>query len=187
MRKVIRSEIVDYQTYEETRDATRASVLKEKKLRRVHVGEHLTFLFENHVTIRYQIQEIMRTEKIVKEADIVHEIDVYNELIGGTGELGCTLLVEIPTEQGRNELLTRWRNLNGSLYVKLADGRKIPPTWDERQIGDTRLSSVQYLKFDTQGETPIAIGCDFDAKELFGEFEFLPETIAAFDLDLTEH
>ena len=87
MRKVQRSEIVDYQTYTETRGETRPRILTEKKLRRLHVGEHLTFLSENHDTIRYQIQEIMRTERIVKESDIQHEIQVYNELIGDDGEL----------------------------------------------------------------------------------------------------
>jgi hypothetical protein len=184
MRKVQRSEIVDYQTYEETRAETRTKVLTEKKLRRIHVGQHLTFLFENHTTIRYQIQEIMRAEKIVKEADIQHEIEVYNELIGDDGQLGCTLLVEIPTEEGRNELLTKWRNLNAQLYVKLASGATIAPTWDERQIGDTRLSSVQYLRFNTQGETPISVGCTFDAPELFGEANLSPSSISAFDADL---
>ncbi|MGB0647929.1 MAG: DUF3501 family protein [Bradymonadia bacterium] len=187
MRKVKRNEVVDYQTYEESRNQTRPQILAEKKVRRVHVGEHLTFLFENHNTIRYQIQEIMRTEKIVKEADIQHEIQVYNELIGDDGELGCTLLVEIPTEEGRNELLSRWKNLNEDLYLKLEDGEKIKPSWDERQIGDQRLSSVQYLRFDTRGQTPIAVGCNFDAPELFGETALSAETIAAFDADLQDH
>lgn len=186
MRKVIRSEVVDYQTYNESRDQTRPQILAEKKLRRLHVGEHLTFLFENHNTIRYQIQEIMRTERIVREADIRHEIKVYNELIGGDGELGCTLLVEIATEEGRTELLERWMGLNESLYVKLKSGQKIAPTWDDRQIGETRLSSVQYLTFDTKGETPVAIGCDFDDPRLFGETTLSEESFAAFEKDLLE-
>lgn len=186
MRKVQRSEIVDYQTYEEIRDETRSNVLVEKKLRRIHVREHLTFLFENHTTIRYQIQEIMRAEKIVKEADIVHEVEVYNELIGNDGELGCTLLVEIPTEEGRNELLSKWRDLNPTLYVKLESGEKIGPVWDERQIGDTRLSSVQYLRFNTGGQTPVSVGCSFDAPELFGETPLSSASISAFDSDLRD-
>lgn len=184
MRKVQRSEIVDYQTYEDSRGETRAAVLAEKKLRRIHVGEHLTFLFENHTTIRYQIQEIMRAEKIVKDADIQNEVQVYNELIGDDGELGCTLLVEIPTEEGRNELLSKWRDLNPQLYVKLASGKQVAPTWDDRQIGDTRLSSVQYLRFDTNGETPVSVGCSFDAPELFGESNLSQASIKAFDADL---
>ena len=185
MRKVQRSEIVDYQTYTETREETRPRILGEKKLRRLHVGEHLTFLFENHDTIRYQIQEIMRTERIVKESDIQHEIKVYNELIGDDGELGCTLLVEIATEEGRAELLERWMGLNPSLYLKLASGDQVVPTWDDRQIGETRLSSVQYLKFDTKGETPVAIGCRFDDPRLFGEVALSSATKDAFEHDLS--
>lgn len=186
MRKVQRSEIVDYQTYEDDRNDTRTQVLAQKKLRRIHVGEHLTFLFENHTTIRYQIQEIMRAEKIVKEADIQHEIKVYNELIGDDGELGCTLLVEIPTEEGRNELLTKWRDLNETIYVTLVSGERVGPVWDERQIGDTRLSSVQYLRFDTKGQTPVNVGCSFDAPQLFGETQLSAASIAAFDADLLD-
>ena len=185
MKKVTRADIVDYQTYSETRDETRPHVLAEKKLRRIHVGEHLTFLFENHETIRYQIQEIMRTEKIVKESDILHEIKVYNELIGDEGELGCTLLVEIATEEGRTELLERWLGLNPSLYAKMPNGELVVPRWDDRQIGESRLSSVQYLRFDTKGKVPVALGCRFDDPRLFGETSFSEETLKAFESDFS--
>ena len=102
MNHVPRSDIVDYVTYEEQRDEYRAKVLAIKRPRRIHVGQHLTFLFENAATIRYQVQEMMRTERIVKEADIVHELHTYNELLGGEGELGCTLLIEIDDEEDRS-------------------------------------------------------------------------------------
>ncbi|MDP6944539.1 MAG: DUF3501 family protein, partial [Myxococcota bacterium] len=91
MSQIERESVVDYVTYEETREATRDAVLEIKRQRRVHVGEYLTFLFENVETMRYQVQEMMRIEHIVREADIRHEIDTYNEVLGGPGELGCTL------------------------------------------------------------------------------------------------
>ena len=78
MRPVERHEIIDYATYEEQRNAIREQVLKVKESRRIHVGDHLTFLFENAETVRYQVQEMMRTEKMVKESDIQHEINTYN-------------------------------------------------------------------------------------------------------------
>ncbi len=59
------------------------------------MGPHLTFLFENHDTIRYQVLEMVRTERMVKDADIRHEVDTYNELLGARGELGATLLIEL--------------------------------------------------------------------------------------------
>ncbi|MCA9797682.1 MAG: DUF3501 family protein, partial [Candidatus Eremiobacteraeota bacterium] len=153
MRPVQRSEILDYVTYTDGREALRAAVLAAKRPRRLHVGRYLTFLFENRDTVRYQVQEMMRVEHLVREADIQHELDTYNELLGGPGELGCTLLIEIDDASGRGEKLVAWQGLNGHLYLELADGTRVRPTWDERQVGDDRLSSVQYLKFDVGGAT----------------------------------
>ncbi|MEK7704696.1 MAG: DUF3501 family protein [Myxococcota bacterium] len=163
MRRVRRDEIVDFVTYGETRAAERTRVLALKEPRRIHVGAHLTFLFENADTVRYQIQEMMRAEQMVKEADIRHELDTYNELLGGTGELGCTLLIEIETAKERDEKLRAWRTLPQHLYARLADGTRVRPTFDARQLDDERLSSVQYLKLDTHGQVTIALGADHPA------------------------
>jgi len=157
---VQRDEIIDYQTYNERRDQIRREAMGVKETRRVHLGKHLTFLFENHDTIRYQIQEMMRAEQIVREADIQHEIETYNELLGSQGELGCTLLIEIDDPDRRQSLLREWLELPKHLYMKTQSGKKAYARFDERQVGEDRLSSVQYLKFDTDGEVPVAIGCD---------------------------
>jgi len=159
---VKRSEIVDYVTYEDMRGRFRAQVMKAKELRRVHLGEYLTLLFENHLTVRYQIQEMIRAERIVRESDIVHEIDTYNELLGSEGELGCTLLIEIEDAALRDRKLQEWRSLPEKIYAVLEDGTRIAARFDERQRGDGRLSSVQYLKFKTRGAVPVAIGVDLD-------------------------
>src|SRR5690606_24919438 len=84
-RKVERSELLDYVTYEEQRAEIRPRMLETKRPRRITVGPYLTFLFENHDTVWYQVQEMMRSERIVKEADIRHELDTYNELLGDEG------------------------------------------------------------------------------------------------------
>jgi hypothetical protein len=160
MRPVERSEIVDYQTYGDERSAFRTEVMKQKDDRRVHLGDYLTFLFENHDTVRYQIQEMIRVEQMVREAEILHEIETYNELIGGPGELGCSLLIEIDDPDERDRLLTQWIDLPEHLYVALQNGEKAYAQFDPRQVGESRLSSVQYLKFDTKGEAPISIGTD---------------------------
>ena len=160
MKRVTRQEILDYVTYAEQRDKLRKKIMKIKDLRRINVGGVLSFLFENTDTVRYQIQEMIRVERIVKETDILHEIKTYNELLGDSGELGCTLLIEIDDPDEREEKLTQWLNLTDHLYLILKDGTKIRPSFDERQIGDTRLSSVQYIKFNTEGQTPVAIGSD---------------------------
>ncbi|MCB9546026.1 MAG: DUF3501 family protein [Myxococcales bacterium] len=186
MRPVQRSEILDYVTYTDGREALRAAVLAAKRPRRLHVGRYLTFLFENRDTVRYQVQEMMRVEHLVREADIQHELDTYNELLGGPGELGCTLLIEIDDASGRGEKLVAWQGLNGHLYLELADGTRVRPTWDERQVGDDRLSSVQYLKFDVGGATPVAIGCDFPAEDVRGRSALTDEQRAALAADLAD-
>lgn len=161
-RLVQRSEIVDYQTYSEQREAVRDRMYGIKAARRIHVGPHLTFLFENHDTIWYQIQEMMRAEAIVKESAIEHEIETYNGLLAPNGGLGASLLIEIDDRSMRADLLVAWLPLPGRLYVRLEDGNKIYATFDPSQIGDDRLSAVQYLRFDTKGHVPVAVGSDFE-------------------------
>ena len=160
MRNVTRDEIVDYQTYEETRQRFRDDVMTAKAERRVHVGEALTFLFENPMTVRYQIQEMMRAERIVREAEIRHEIDTYNGLLGGDGELGCTLLIEIEDPGERDARLEAWYALPEHVYVRLPDGRRVAAQFDAAQRGRGRVSSVQYLRFPVDGNVPVAIGVD---------------------------
>ena len=160
MKQVTRQEILDYVTYEEQRDKFRKKIMKIKELRRINVSGVLSFLFENTDTVRYQIQEMIRVERMVKEADIQHEINTYNELLGDSGELGCTLFIEIDDPDKRDEKLYQWLELPKHLYISLEDESRIMASFDEKQIGDTRLSSVQYIKFNTGGKTPIAIGSD---------------------------
>ena len=161
--KVERSELLDYQTYSEKRDELRRAVAAVKKPRRIHLGEHLTFLFENRDTVRYQIQEMMRVEQLVKEEAILHELDTYNGLLGDAGQLGCSLLIEIDEKPVRDEKLRQWRALPEHLYMKLADGSLVRPHYDTQQMDDERLSSVQFLKFDVGKGAPVALGSDLPA------------------------
>jgi hypothetical protein len=165
MRPVTRADIVDYQTYGDGRDEFRRAVMAAKDVRRVHVGEHVTLLFENHLTVRYQIQEIMRVERIAREADVQNEIDTYNELLGGDGELGCTMLIEIDDPEERARKLTAWLGLPARVLLELDDGTRVAPTVDARQRDGTRLSSVQYVKYAVGGRLPVAVGIDFPGAE----------------------
>ena len=153
----------------------------------MHVASVLTFLFENADTIRYQVQEMMRAERIVKEDAIRHELSTYNELLGGPGELGCTLLIEIPDPEERQQRLSAWLELPWHVYVRVAghEGQgdeKVYARFDERQIGEEKLSSVHYLKFDTGGRVPVALGVDLAGLE--GETPLEPEQREALAADL---
>ena len=166
MRKVRRDEIVDYVTYEETRAAFKQAVLAEKAQRRIHLGEHITLLFETTETVRYQIQEMVRIERIVREADIQHEIDTYNGILGEQGELGCTLLIEIDDKAKRDQLLREWLTLPGHVFAELEDGTRIQAVFDKAQVGEDRVSSVQFLRFGMQGRPPTAFGIDHPSLHL---------------------
>jgi hypothetical protein len=183
VKPVQRAEILDYVTYGEQREEIRAAALRGKSVRRILVGEHFTFLFENHETVRYQVQEMMRVEKIVKEDDIQHELDTYNELIHPAGTVGCTLLIGIDDEADRDVKLREWMGLNEHIYAKMSDGSQIGPTWDPRQVGEGRLSSVQYLSFSLGEKAPVAIGISMPGIE--AETELSEAQREALQHDLT--
>jgi hypothetical protein len=182
MKPVARSAILDYATYEDVREEMRARALAAKASRRIHVGEHLTFLFENTLTIQYQIQEMVRVERLVREADILHEVETYNTLLGGDGELGATLLIEIDDPAVRAVKLREWLALPDHVYVAFDDGSRVRAIFDPAQVGDDRLSSVQYLRFPLGGRVPVAIGVDLPVLTL--ETRLSAEQRAALAEDL---
>jgi hypothetical protein len=159
MKRVSRSDVKSLDDYEATRDAFRRAVMAKKDDRRIHVGGFLTFLFENHDTMLYQVQEMIRAERMAEEAAIQHELDTYNNLLGDKGELGCTLLVEIPDAEKRPELLARWKGLPETIYLLTQSGVRVPAQFDPMQVGEKRISSVQYLKFKLGDQAPRGLGC----------------------------
>lgn len=182
MRSVARDELLDLTAYEKARPEIRRRVMAQKEPRRVHLGQALTFLFENAETVRYQIQEMIRAERMVDEPAILHELETYNELLGAKGELGCSLLIELPDPAERDRKLREWLDLPAHLYVKLEDGTQVWARFDPRQVGTDRLSSVQYLKFDVGGTAPAAVGCDLP--DLAAETELSPAQRQALADDL---
>lgn len=146
MRPVEISEILSIADYEKERESIRPHMMALKDRRRIRVGGHLTFLFENRDTVRYQIQEMMRIERLAKPEEIAHEVETYNELIPEQGQLVATLLIEYETPAERDVHLKQLLGLEKHIWVE-AGGERTPALFDDRQIGETRLSSVQYVKF----------------------------------------
>lgn len=182
MRKVERAEILGLEQYDARREQLRAAALEAKRRRRVHVGDVLTFLFENPETVRYQVQEMMRAERLYREDEIRHELDTYNELLGDEGELGCTLLIELTDEAERDRKLRAWADLPEHVYVALPGEARVRARYDRRQVGEDRLSAVQYLKFDVRGAVPLAVGCDHP--DVAAETSLSPEQRDALGADL---
>ncbi len=182
MKKVIKTEILSLSDYEKIRENFRMQIMKIKDDRRIQIKPYLTFLFENHETILYQIQEMARAEQMTGDKEINHEIDTYNELIGERGELGCTLMIEIENVEERAAKLTEWLDLLPHLYLLTDKTMKIAPQYDPRQVGDTRISSVQYLKFKVGDQIPVKIGCSHP--NLKTEVVLTPVQTAALCKDL---
>ncbi len=147
MKPVEISEIKSIADYEIGREVLRPQVLALKERRRIRLGDHLTFLFENRETVRYQIQEMMRIERITGTKEILHEVETYNELIPAQGELSASLLIEYETPEERSVKLKQLLGLEKHLWVEVPGAGRTPSIFDTRQIGEERISSVQYVKF----------------------------------------
>lgn len=147
MEPVKLDEIVDIAQYERIRSEFRDKVLAQKERRRVPVGPVFTFLFENHLTVLYQVQEMMRVERIVEEQAIAHEVSTYNELIPPDGGLGASLLIEYTDSDERAVALTKLVGMERHVRLELEGLPPVQGRFDERQISPKKVSSVQYLQF----------------------------------------
>jgi hypothetical protein len=147
MQPVAISEIGNLAEYELERERWRPVVMALKDRRRIRVGDHLTFLFENRDTVRYQIQEMLRIERIAKPHEVAHEVETYNELIPGSGELSASLLIEYETAEERAVRLRELLGLEKHVWLVVEGLPPAPVRFDDRQISTDRISSVQYVKF----------------------------------------
>lgn len=147
MQTVALAEIKSLAEYEKERQQWRPLMMALKDRRRVRVGEHLTFLFENRETVRYQIQEMIRIERTTRAEDIAHEVETYNELIPGANELSACLLIEYETPELRDVWLRALLGLEEHVWMAVGDLPPAKAQFDTRQIATDRISSVQYVKF----------------------------------------
>jgi len=152
MRPIELSEIKNIAEYEIEREELRPRMIALKDRRRIAVGDHLTLLFENRETVRYQIQEMMRIERMVKPAEIAHEVETYNELIPDSGELSATLLIEFEDAEERKVRLHELLGLENHMWLAAGDQPPAKARFDTRQMATDRISSVQYLKFKLSPE-----------------------------------
>ena len=156
MKPVQRGEVLGLAEYETIRDRFRSRVIEEKKARRVALGPNASCLFENRDTVLMQIQEMLRTERITREAAIQHEIDTYNELIPKEHELSATILIEIEEKEQRETFLTEAKGLERSFALVVADAR-CPGKHDPAREHPLRTTAVHYVKFDLAPEAEQAL------------------------------
>ncbi|MGD0339351.1 MAG: DUF3501 family protein [Bacteroidota bacterium] len=147
MQKISRKDILDILEYEKIRPEIRKKIIDLKKRRRVAVGPKVTMMFENKETVKFQIQEMLRIERIVDEEFIKQEIETYNALIPNDNELSASLFIEITEKEKIKPELDKLLGLEkNSVFLKI--GRHlISGYFDEAQFSDSRISAVQYIRF----------------------------------------
>ncbi len=146
MKRVRSEHVLDLAAYERIREKFRAHGIEIKRPRRIAVGSRLTFIFENYDTVLLQIQEMLRTERTVKEEEVQAEIDVYNELIPAAYELSATLMIEIPEADLIREELDRLIGIDERVLLEIGEV-SVAASFDPKQYEGDRISAVQYLHF----------------------------------------
>lgn len=150
MKPVTLKEILPFEQYEILRPRLRPLFIAEKERRRFAVGEHLTLLFENGQTVWYQVEEMIRSERLSVEDAIRHEIDTYNELLPRPGEITATMLIEYADEAQRDVALRELVGLERHLWIRIGERRE-QARFDTRQIATDRVSAVQFVRFPLGG------------------------------------
>ena len=149
MRKLTFDDIKDLREYERERDEFRRHIVEMKKRRRVQLGDLLTITFENTDTMRFQVQEMARIERMLTDEQIRTELDTYNQLIPGPNELSGTLFVEIDNKERLYEWLPKLVGIQRAVSIWLHDGSSVPstPEDEERLTREETTTTVHYLKF----------------------------------------
>ncbi|HEX5944951.1 MAG TPA: DUF3501 family protein [Acidimicrobiales bacterium] len=156
MAKLTLDDISDLRAYERERVDFRREVIGVKQRRRVGLGEFVTLLFENAQTIRFQIQEMARAEKIISDEGIETELAIYNPLIPEPGQLCATLFIELTSKDALVEWLPRLVGIESAVALRLADGELVRAVVDEdhgKQLTrDEITASVHYVRFELTPE-----------------------------------
>jgi len=149
MPKLTFDDIKDLREYERERDEFRRHIVEMKKRRRVQLGDLLTITFENPDTMRFQIQEMARIERMLTDEQIQNELDTYNQLIPDPNELSSTLFIEIDDKERLYEWLPKLVGIQRAVSFWLHDGSSVPstPEDEERLTREGTTTTVHYLKF----------------------------------------
>lgn len=146
-QKVSLAEVAGPDRYESVRADFRARIIALKKNRRIAVGDRVTFVFENHDTMLFQIQEMVRAERIVDLDKIREEIDVYNALVPNPGELSATLLIEITESDRIREDLIQLIGIDECVALRIGERHAVAAQFEPGRSKEDKLSAVQYVRF----------------------------------------
>ena len=144
-------DVLNFFEYEKVRAGMRARVIELKRARRVPVGEHLSFVFENRDTVLFQIQEMCRVERITDDARVQDELDVYNALLPGPGELSATLFIEITDKDQIQAVLDRFMGIDigPTVWIQVGKDFAVPGEFEAGHSDEEKgkLSAVHFVRF----------------------------------------
>jgi len=194
MPAITRESLMTLEAYSKKRNEFRAEILEHKKNRVVHVGEHVTLIFEDELTMRYQVQEMLRIEKTFEEAGIQDELDAYNPLIPDGSNFKATMMIEYPTPVERQRALAKLKGIEDRMFVEIEGQSRVYALADEdlERSNDEKTSAVHFLRFELsvpmktalKSGAQMKIGCDHP--EYLAQLnDLVPETLASLVKDLS--
>lgn len=148
--KLTADDLMPLETYARERNAFKANVIEHKKSRQIHLGENATLYFEDRLTMQYQVQEMLRIERIFEPEGIAEELDAYNPLIPDGKNWKATFMLEFPDAEERRVQLTRLRGVEDVVWVRVDGCDKVFPIANEdlERTDETKTSAVHFLRFE---------------------------------------
>lgn len=148
MNPLTKEDLIPYADYERQRDSFRQRIIELKQRRRISVGEQITLIFENRATIQFQIQEMIRVERIFDPAKMQDELDIYNEMLPAEGELSATLFIEITESDRIKQRLDSFQGIDRGESVALAVGPcKVYGEFEGGHSKEEKISAVHFVRF----------------------------------------
>ena len=194
MTKIKRESLMTLEAYHKARPEMRKQAMQVRKIRTVHLGEHLTIIFENEFLMRYQIQEMLRVEKIFDDEGIIDEIEAYDPLVPDGSNFKATMMLEYTNEAERKVALGKLLGIEDKVFVEVEGQPRVYAIADEDldRSTATKTSSVHFLRFELtdamksalKNGAQLRVGCDH--KEYPMHVDTVPDaTLASLVSDLS--
>ena len=187
MTKITRESLMTLEAYHKARPEMRKQAIEQRRLRTVALGEHLNIIFENEFLMRYQIQEMLRVEKIFEEEGIQDELHAYNPLVPDGSNFKATMMLEYPNEADRKIALSKLMGVEHKMFVEVEGQPRVYAIANEdlERSTDTKTSAVHFLRFELpatakkslQAGAQLMVGCDHPEYPM--HVEALPDAVLA--------
>jgi len=187
MTKITRESLMTLEAYHKARPEMRKQAIEQRRLRTVALGEHLNIIFENEFLMRYQIQEMLRVEKVFEEEGIQDELNAYNPLVPDGSNFKATMMLEYPNEADRKIALGKLMGVEHKMFVEVEGQPRVYAIANEdlERSTDTKTSAVHFLRFELpaaakkslQAGAQLMVGCDHPEYPM--HVEALPDAVLA--------